>query len=171
MVPLNSHHTVHSHGISPLHPIWPEFFLLTLGKPTISDGKSQIFIDFHGSQTVSNCQRDPEGISVYHGISVYLIPIFLAELPILPGKMGRKSGASGIPKHTTFSGRQVLGLPADLLALQLCVLEPRDFWRCGWFWSDPMRGRESDGVFVELSLRWCFYVLFALLIEDIEDEF
>lgn len=60
MVWLNSHHTVHSHGISLLHPIWPEFFLLTLGKPTISAGKSQFFIDFHGSQTVSNCQRDPE---------------------------------------------------------------------------------------------------------------
>ena len=100
MVPLNSHHTVHSHGMSPLHPIWPEFFLLTLGKPTISDGKSQFFIDFHASQTVSNCQRKNIGISVYPYI---LSPFFLLNSPFFQAKWVGNPWKSGIPKHTTFS--------------------------------------------------------------------
>lgn len=150
MVWLNSHHTVHSHGISLLHPIWPEFFLLTLGKPTISAGKSQFFIDFHGSQTVSNCQRDPEEKYRYIRISY---PHFSCWTPHSSLKWLRKSG---IPKNTKWSAGS--------------------WTSCGSSRASPLRTGPSRGflavvlIFVgadprerkwwcfcgALKIRWCF---------------
>lgn len=86
--PLHSHHVAYSHGISPLHPIWPPFLLFSLANQhfAMENGRF-VQIVYNSSQAVSNYQRDLD--------LPFLSPFFRSLIPL---EMVRKSCFFSPPK-------------------------------------------------------------------------